>query len=61
MKRSMYFLITVLAVLALLPIRSAFAQKSLPQVPITYPGDKNETIIRRAQWTEGAKKEGEFL
>jgi len=32
--------------------------QSLPQVPITYPGDTDETIRRRAQWIEEAKKEG---
>ena len=33
----------------------------LPQVPITYPGDTDETITRRAQWIEGAKKEGKLI
>lgn len=37
------------------------AQKSLPQVPITYPGDTNNAITRRAQWIEGAKKEGSLV
>ena len=38
------------------PLSSAFAQ--MKQVPITYPGDTEKTIARRAQWIEGAKKEG---
>lgn len=62
MKRLTYFLAAVLVVMMLLPMGSGYAQtsakKSLPQVPITYPGDTDETIIRRAQWIEGAKKEG---
>ena len=37
------------------------SKKALPQVPITYPGDTDRTIIRRAQWIEGAKKEGELV
>ena len=35
---------------------TAFAQS--PKVPITYPGDTERTIARRAKWIEGAKKEG---
>ena len=48
----------VLAVVAVLPMGLAFAQKSLPQVPVTYAGDTDKTILRRAQWIEAAKKEG---
>ena len=46
----------------LLPTSSAYSQaaskKTLPKVPITYPGDTEKTIVRRAEWVEGAKKEG---
>ena len=48
----------VLAVTIMLPIGLALAQKSLSQVPITYAGDTDKTILRRAQWIEAAKKEG---
>lgn len=58
----------VLAVLILLPISSACAptvaptqkqtKQQLPEVSIKYPGDTDQTIIRRAQWIENAKKEG---
>ena len=62
MKRSVCFIIVVSMVFVFLPLWSAYAQPKgkspLPQVPITYTGDTNETIIRRAQWLEGAKKEG---
>ena len=58
MKRLIYLCVAVLAVLALLPLRPVFAQKSLPQVPITYQGDTDDMIVRRAKWVEGAKKEG---
>ena len=63
MKRLTYLVVTVLFVMILLPIGAAFAQKSqsLPQAPITYPGDTDETIKRRAQWIEGAKKEGALI
>lgn len=37
------------------------AKAQLPQVPITYQGDTGETISRRAQWIEGAKKEGTLV
>ena len=75
MKRLMY-LVGVLAALISLPVLLACApapapapaptpaptptEPVLPEVPITYPGDTDETIIRRAQWIEGAKKEGEL-
>ncbi len=63
MKRLTYLLAAVLVVMMLLSMGSGYAQtparKSLPQVPVTYAGDTDETIIRRAQWIEGAKKEGE--
>ncbi len=58
MKRSMNAMAAALALMSLLPIGSVFAQKSLSQVPIKYPGDTDATIARRAQWIEGAKKEG---
>jgi iron(III) transport system substrate-binding protein len=58
MKILTYLLAVALVTSIFLPIQPAFAQKSLPQVPITYPGDTGDTIIRRAQWIEGAKKEG---
>ncbi len=62
MKRLTCLLAAVLAVMIVFPTGSRGAQtqvkKSLPQVPITYQGDTDETIIRRAKWIEGAKKEG---
>ncbi len=58
MKRVMYGWMAVFLVIVLYPSGSALAQKAAPQVPITYAGDTNETINRRAQWIEGAKKEG---
>ncbi len=61
MRRLIYLVVAVLVVTMLLPIGSVFAQKSLPKVSITYPGDTDETIIRRAQWIEGAKKEGKVV
>jgi hypothetical protein len=39
-----------------LPVDLASAQKSQPQVPITYPGDTDKTIARRVQWIEAARK-----
>lgn len=61
MKWFWHVLMAVLVVTAVLPIGLAYAQKSLPQVPVTYPGDTNETIARRAQWIESARKEGEMV
>ena len=62
MKGLAYLVARVLVVLLVLPIGFVYAQTSptklLPQVPITYPGDTDKTILRRAQWIEGAKKEG---
>jgi iron(III) transport system substrate-binding protein len=58
MRRSNNLLAAVLVLTMFLPIGSALAEKSVPQVPITYSGDTNDTIVRRAQWIEGAKKEG---
>ena len=58
MKRFVNLAVCVLAFLVFLPAVSLFAQKATPQVPVTYPGDTPETIKRRAQWIEGAKKEG---
>ena len=55
-------MVRVLTVLAMLPLLSVHAQtagkKAHPQVPVTYAGDTQEDIARRAQWIEGAKKEG---
>lgn len=50
----------VLAFLTFLPVWPAFAQ-SPAKVPVTYPGDTDKTITRRAQWIEGAKKEGKVV
>ena len=61
MKRFWHVVIAVFVVTIVFPTGLGFAQKALPKVPITYPGDTNETIIRRAQWIEGAKKEGNTL
>jgi iron(III) transport system substrate-binding protein len=62
MKKSVYVLVGVLVAFLLLPGWSICAekkaQKALPQVPITYKGDTDSSIIRRAQLIEGAKKEG---
>ncbi len=62
MKRWMSLRVMVFVVTIFLPIGLAYAQSPkkapLPQVPITYGGDTDKTIIRRAQWIEGAKKEG---
>lgn len=64
MKRFAYTLVVVLVMMMLVPVASVYAQtpskKQLPQVPITYPGDTDKTIARRAEWIEGAKKEGNF-
>ena len=49
----------LLAVLIFMPISSALAKA--PKVPITYLGDTEETIARRAKWIEGAKKEGRLV
>ena len=61
MEGLIHFIARIFIVIMLLPIGLVWAQtppkKSLPQVPITYPGDTNETILRRAQWIERAKKE----
>ncbi len=61
MKKLVYLLAAVLVTSIFLPVQSVFAQKSLPQVPITYSGDTDKSIIRRAQWIEGAKKEGNLM
>ena len=58
MKRFKYLSTLVLVIIILLPLKTVLAQKSLPQVPITYPGDTDQTINRRLKWIEGAKKEG---
>lgn len=64
MKRSMY-LVAVLLVMAVLVhtglvLAQTPAKKQLSPVPVTYPADTDSTIARRAQWIEGAMKEGEF-
>ena len=41
--------------------KSVPTKPGLPQVPITYPGDTDQAIIRRAQWITAAKKEGELV
>jgi iron(III) transport system substrate-binding protein len=65
MKKLGYLMIIVFTVLVFLPVLSEGAQTkakaSLPQVPITYPGDTDKAIMRRAQWIEGAKKEGKIV
>lgn len=65
MKRLVYLVVVVLMGAIFFPIGSVCAQtptkKSLPKVPVIYPGDNDETIIRRAQWIEGAKKEGKVM
>jgi iron(III) transport system substrate-binding protein len=47
-----------------MPVRSAWAQMSAknsrPQVSVTYPGDTDETVRRRANWIESARKEGKL-
>jgi iron(III) transport system substrate-binding protein len=64
MKRIVYFMIGVLAVMVFLPLWSSAAEtkakQPLPKVPITYAGDTDQAVIRRAQWVEEAKKEGTF-
>ena len=62
MKRLARSSAAILIVSMFLPVGSVCAQmpakKPLLQVPVIYPGDTNETTLRRAQWIEGAKKEG---
>src|SRR3990172_2295055 len=41
-------------------VAQSSGKKAAPKVPITYPGDTDETIARRAAWVEGAKKEGQL-
>ena len=57
--------IALMVVIVGTPLESVMAQtagkKPLPQVPITYLGDTDQTVIRRAQWIEGAKKEGALV
>ena len=65
MKRLAYLRIAGLFCLMLLSGGPAYTQTLTKahqaQVPITYPGDTNETVARRAQWIEGAKKEGTLV
>src|SRR3989304_5640720 len=56
-KKLMYLMMLVFVSLLLLP-RTSPGASALPKVPITYPGDTEKTIARRAQWIEGARKEG---
>jgi iron(III) transport system substrate-binding protein len=62
MKRIEYLMIGILVFVALLPQWAVAAETkakiSLPQVPVIYRGDTDQTIIRRAEWVEGARKEG---
>lgn len=62
MKQLTKIMVGILVASTLLPISSVYSQtaakKTLPKVPITYSGDTDKTIMRRAQWIEGAKKEG---
>ena len=60
MKKLTYSLIVVSIFLVLLPDALVFAQKKPPQVPVTYAGDTDQIIARRAQWIENAKKEGQL-
>ncbi len=65
MKRLTHMTIGILVAALLVPISSVYSQaaakKALPNVPITYPGDTDKTIIRRAELIEEAKKEGNTL
>ena len=65
MKRLRFLSVGVLILFTLFPVGLAYAQTtakpSLPQVPISYPGDTDQAIIRRAQWVEGARKEGQLV
>ena len=67
MRKLINLLALVLAIITLSPQGSVYAQapakksQPLPQVPITYPGDTDKTIMRRAQWIEGAKREGKLV
>ena len=65
MKRLKLIMAGILVAVTLLPVSSVCSQttakKTLPKVPITYPGDTDKTIVRRAQWLEGAQKEGKLI
>lgn len=65
MKRLTFLSAVVFIFLTLLSTGLADAQApakpSLPQVPISYPGDTDQTITRRAQWVEGARQEGQLV
>ena len=65
MKKWTYYMMIVFVMVMLLPGWSVYGQvpskKSLPSVPITYDGDTDATIIRRAQWIEGAKEERDLV
>ena len=62
MKRLTFLSVGVSLFFIMFSIGLAYAQipakTKIPQVPITYPGDTDKTIARRAQWIEGAQKEG---
>ena len=60
MKRFMYPVMLFMGLaLFLMPASLAFAQ--VKKVPITYQGDTEKTIARRAKWVEGAAKEGKLV
>src|SRR3989304_77410 len=61
MQKLLCLLAVALIVMILVPKGPVFAQKTVPHVPITYPGDTDETIKRRAQWIERANKEGTLV
>ncbi len=58
MKQFRNAMAVILALPIVLAVDLAFAQKS---GQITYQGDNEKTIARRAQWIEGAKKEGTLI
>ncbi len=64
MKRLTYTVVFFLLVIFLVPVGLVGAQTpktSLPQASIAYPGDTKETLTRRAQWIEEARKEGALV
>ena len=61
MKPTLQAFAAVMIAIILFTVGPVFAQKSLPPVPIIYPGDNDQTIARRAKWIEGAKKEGALV
>ena len=60
MKQVVGLVVTVMiTAIIFLPVSSAFAQAK--KVPITYPGDTEKAIASRAEWVEGARKEGQLV